>query len=154
MDAELTVLASSAATTIVTLLSTDAWDQVKAKVGALWRRFRPEQVEAIEEELVRGHLEIGNADETVALAITKDWESRLLRLLAADAAVAAELSHVIDELAPLSETRQVRGSVWQSAKASGRSTVIQVGGDATLGELPLVPSRHTDAGLGTEGEGW
>jgi hypothetical protein len=46
------------------------------------------------------------------------------------------------------EGRQVRGSVWQSAKASGGSTVIQVGGDATMGELPLVPSRRTGARAG------
>jgi hypothetical protein len=153
MDAELAVLASSAATTIVTLMTTDAWDLVKAKVVALWRRFRPEQADAIEAELTRGHLEIGSADETVALAITKDWESRLLRLLAADADVAAELRHVVDELAALREGRQVRGSVWQSAKASGGSTVIQVGGDATMGELPLVPPRRTGAGAGASGGG-
>jgi len=51
------------------------------------------------------------------------------------------------------EGRQVRDSVWQSAKASGGSTVIQVGGDATMGELPLVPSRRTGAGAGTQGAG-
>lgn len=154
MDAKLAVLASSAATTVVNLLATDAWDQVKAKVGALWRRFRPDQVDAIEAALARGHLEIGRANEMVALAVTKDWESRLLRLLASDAAVAAELTRVVDELASLMEARQVRDSVWQSAKASGRSTVIQVGGDATLGELPLNSSRHTGACVGAQGKGW
>jgi hypothetical protein len=146
MDAELAVLASSAATTIVTLLATDAWDEVKAKVGALWRRFRPQEAHAVEAELTQGHLEIEGADETVTLAIARHWESRLLRLLAADAAVAAELRHVVDEFAPIGEDRQVRGSVRQSAKASGRSTVIQIGGDATIGELPLISSRHSSAG--------
>lgn len=152
MGGELAVLASSAATAIVTLMATDAWDQVKAKVGALWRRFRPEQADAIEAELTRGHLELVSADETVALAVTKDWESRLLRLLASDADVAADLKHVVDELASLMERGQVRGSVRQSAKASGGSTVIQVGGDATMG-VPLVPSRRKGAGAGTEGGG-
>jgi hypothetical protein len=153
MDTELAVLVSSAATTIVTLMATDAWDQVKAKVGALWRRFRPEQADAIEAELTRGHLEIGSADETVALAITRDWESRLLRLLAADADVAAELRHVVDELVALREGRQVRGSVRQSAKASGGSTVIQVGGDGTMGALPLVLPWRTGSSPGASGEG-
>jgi hypothetical protein len=153
MDGELAFLASSAAATIVTMMTTAAWDQVKARVVALWRRFKPDQADAIEAELTRGHLEIESADETVALAINKDWESRLLRLLAADADVAAELRHVVDELAALRESRQVRGSVRQSAKASGGSTVIQVGGDATMGELPLVPSQRTGAGAGAEGGG-
>jgi hypothetical protein len=77
MDTELAVLASSAATTIVTLMATDAWDQVKAKVGALWRRFRPAQADAIEAELTRGHLEIVSADETVALAAFEADAERL-----------------------------------------------------------------------------
>jgi hypothetical protein len=124
------------------LLATDAWEQVKEKLVMLWRRFRPEQADAIEAELTQRHLEIESADETVALAITKDLESRLLRLLAANVTVAAELRRVVDELGSLKATQQVRGSVRQSAKATGRSTVIQVGGDATIGELPLIPGRH------------
>jgi len=153
MDGELAVLASSAAVTITNLLATDAWEQVKEKIVGLWRRFRPEQADAIEAELTRGHLEIGSAGETVALAITKDWESWLLRLLAADASVAAELSRVVDELGPLKTGQQVRRSVRQSAKASGRSTVIQVGGDATIGELPLISGRRTGADAGALGAG-
>jgi hypothetical protein len=136
MDGELVALAGSAATTIVTLLATDAWGEVKEMTGGLWRRFRPELADDAEQELDRAHAEIATADETVALAITREWESRLLRLLAADAGAAAELSRV---LAKLSQSRpaQQRAAVRQTAKASGHSTVIQVGGDATIGELPL-----------------
>src|SRR6266851_5235831 len=137
MDAELAVLASSAATTIVNLLATDAWGQVKEKVGVLWRRFRPDQADTVAAELDRARLEIQGADETVALAIARDWESRLLRLLAADAAVAAELSRVTAELRRIPAGQQTRGDVWQNARASGQSTVIQIGGDGTIGALPL-----------------
>jgi hypothetical protein len=136
MDGELAALAGSAATTIVTLLATDAWGEVREKIGGLWRRFRPESADAAEQELDRAHAEIAIADQTVALAITREWESRLLRLLAADADAASELGRI---LADLSESRpaQRRGAVRQTAKASGHSTVIQVGGDAAIGELPL-----------------
>jgi hypothetical protein len=153
MDGELAALASSASVTITNLLATDAWEQVKEKIGGLWRRFRPEQADAIEAELTRAHLEIESADEAVVLAITKDLESRLLRLLAANVTVAAELRRVVDELGSLKAGQQVRGSVWQSAKASGRSTVIQVGGDATMGELPLIPGRHPGGSAGAPGAG-
>ena len=137
LDAELAVLASSAATTIVNLMATDAWDQVKERVGVLWRRFAPQQADAVAAELDRARLEIQDMDETVALATTRDLESRLLRLLAADAAVAPELSRAVAELKQIPAGQQARGHVWQSARASGQSTVIQIGGDGTIGELPL-----------------
>ena len=136
MDGELVALAGSAATTIVTLLATDAWGEVKEMIGGLWRRFRPEQADAAEQELDRAHAEIATGDETVSLAISREWESRLLRLLAADASAADELSRILAKLSQ-SHLVQRRGAVQQSARASGHSTVIQVGGDATLGELPL-----------------
>jgi hypothetical protein len=142
MGAELASLASSAAATIANLLATDAWEQVKKKIGVLWRRFRPDQAAGIEAELERGHLEIRDADDTVALAITRDWESRLLRLLDAEPTVADELSRVVAELRQVQAGRPGQGRVWQSAKASGRSTVIQVGGNATLGQPIPLPDRR------------
>lgn len=137
MDAELAVIASSAATSIVKLMVTDAWDQAKDKIGALWRRFRPEQAADVVLDLDRARLEMASADQTVALAILREWESRLLRLLAADSAVADELNRVVSEFRQLLATPQSRGDVRQSARASGQSTVIQIGGDGTIGELPL-----------------
>ena len=108
----------------------------------MWRRFRPEQADAVESDLNRARLEIAGADETVALAISREWESRLLRLLAADSAVAAELSLVVAELRQIPAGAQARGDVRQSAKASGQSTVIQIGGDGTIGGLPPVRQRQ------------
>lgn len=142
MGAELSVLASSAATTIVKLMTTDAWDQVKGKMGALWRRYGPEQARDVESDLDRARMEIAGADETVALAISREWESRLLRLLAADSAVAAELSRVVAELRQIPAGGSARGDIWQSARASGRSTVIQIGGNGSIGELPLIRQRQ------------
>jgi hypothetical protein len=146
MDSELAVIASSAATTIVNLLATDAWHQVKDKIGDLWRRFRPEQAEAVESELDRARREITGADETVTLAVTREWESRLLRLLAADSAVTADLGRVVSELRQISAGAQARGDVRQSARASGQSTVIQIGGDGAIGEFPHIRQRHVPGG--------
>src|SRR5260370_779915 len=142
MSADPGVFASSAPTTVVGLMATDAWDQVKEKIGGLWRRFRPELAYAVESDLDRARLEIAGADETVVLAISREWESRLLRLLAADSAVAAELSRVVAELRQIPAGEQARGDVWQSARASGQSTVVLVGGDGAIGGLPLVRQRQ------------
>ena len=71
MDTELAALAASSATTIVTLLTTDAWDQVKQKMTALWRRFKPDQADTIGVELARSRLEIQNADAATARASAK-----------------------------------------------------------------------------------
>jgi hypothetical protein len=127
-------LAAAAATTIVNLLATDAWGKAKEKVGALWRRFHPEQADAVEAELAQAHDEVRGGDETAVRAQALYWESRLLRLMSADAAVAAELARVVDELRADSPSTY---TVSQRAKATGRSTVIQVGRDAQIGEKPL-----------------
>jgi hypothetical protein len=67
-------------------------------IGRLWQRFRPELADAAEQELDRARAEIVTAYQMVALAITREWESRLLRLLAADADAAAELSRIVVKL--------------------------------------------------------
>ena len=130
-------LAATAATTIVTLLATDAWGTVKEKIGALWRRFRPHEADAVEAELAQAHDEAAVADAAITRAQALYWESRLVRLLASDNAVAAELARVIEELAAPGKG-QPAGSVTQHAKASDHSMVIQVGGSARLGALPAI----------------
>jgi hypothetical protein len=146
MDGELAALAGSAATTIVTLLATDTWGEVKEKIGGFWRRFRPEQADAAEQELDRSRREIATADYKVAPDIIREWESRLLPLLAADSAAAPELVRVLADLSQSRVGLRI-GAVRQTAKASGLSTIIQVGGDATLGEFSLIPNP-----LGGRGE--
>jgi hypothetical protein len=142
MDAELGVLAASAATTVVNLLATDAWGQVKEKMVGLWRCFRPEQADVVGADLDRARLELRTADETVVLAITREWESLLLRLLAVDAATAAELRRVTAELEAIPVASRAHGDVRQSVKASGRSTVIQIAGDGTVSGFPSPHQRR------------
>lgn len=142
MDGELVSLASSAAGTVVTLLATDAWTQVREEIGALWRRLRPGhagQVADAEAALNRDREEIAGSvgDDVVGRALRAEWEARFLRLLGSDAAAAAELARVASELDGLRRDRNV--SVRQDGIASGRGTVIQVGGDARIGRLASGP---------------
>jgi hypothetical protein len=51
VDAESAMLASTAAT--MTLLTADAWIQVKKEIGGLWRRVRPAEADAVVAEIER-----------------------------------------------------------------------------------------------------
>ena len=136
MDSESAALVSSAATTVVALLTTDAWTQVKKEVGGLWRRFRPSHAETVEADLAEAREEALAGGGTVTGALVSEWESRLRRLLAADRAVAGELARVTGVLAvylPRGE-RGGNETVSQIGIADNRSTVIQVGRDARIGE--------------------
>jgi len=51
VDGDLAVLCSAAATTLVTLMTTDSWERVKAGFAGLWRRVHPGQAAAVEADL-------------------------------------------------------------------------------------------------------
>ncbi|ALC19767.1 predicted protein [Streptomyces pristinaespiralis ATCC 25486] len=51
MEAELTLLAGAAGTTIATLLATDTWNGMRNGVLALWRRVRPDHEEQVAAQL-------------------------------------------------------------------------------------------------------
>jgi hypothetical protein len=155
VDTESAVLASTAAATMVTLLTTDAWAQAKKEIGGLWRRSRPEHADAVEADLTEARDEALAAaeseDERIALALTVEWESRLRRLVAADATAAAELARVVTALSGLlerttaeREKRHENITITQDAHTSGHSTVIQVAGDARIGKVVLAPGGHDD----------
>ena len=55
MDTEIAALASTAAATMVTLLTTDAWTRVKEEISGLWRRFRPEHAATVAADLAAAH---------------------------------------------------------------------------------------------------
>lgn len=56
MDGESLALASTAATTLVTLLTTDAWAKAKQEMASLWQRFRPEHADVVAAEIAAGSM--------------------------------------------------------------------------------------------------
>ncbi|GAA3015867.1 hypothetical protein GCM10020229_28790 [Kitasatospora albolonga] len=133
MDTEITLLASTAGTTIATLLATSAWNGVRDGVLALWRRARPDheaevaaQLEASRRELLRAESE---GDEETGQEIAAEWQGRLRRFLVAHPDQARELRELLNELGP-----DVRPStvVDQRASASGSARVYQAGRDLTI----------------------
>jgi hypothetical protein len=103
VDAELVTLASSGASTLVTLMVTDGWHDLKAKVAGLLRRERADP-SAVDEQLERSRAELFAArerDDLGALAdIEAEWRLRLKRLLQDDQGAAPELAALVAQLAP------------------------------------------------------
>ncbi|OKJ14058.1 hypothetical protein [Kitasatospora sp. CB01950] len=129
------VLAGQAATTVVTLLATDAWEGAKTAVAGAWRRLRPERAESIEQELDDTREDVlraradGTEDETLT-ALAGDWERRFRRLIGDNPALAAEIRRVLDEeLTPAlpPEQRAAGGTVFHATVTNGN--VYQAGRD-------------------------
>jgi hypothetical protein len=133
MDSESVALASTAAATVVTLLTTDAWAKAKQEITGLWRRYRPEHADIVEAELAEAHNEAVAGDEAVARALAAEWESRLRQLMAADATAANELSRVVSTLTRALAEQDKKVTINQQVTASGHAAVIQVAGDARIG---------------------
>ncbi|MGA5703378.1 hypothetical protein [Peterkaempfera bronchialis] len=134
MDAELMALSSTAATTVVGLLATDAWEQARHAMGSLWRRVHPQRAETVEAELTEARTEVlaarASGDEQAEQALVEEWQSRLRRLLAADPQLADEMRRIVAEFAAEPPSGDgTPGTVRQDAKASHGSRVYQAGRD-------------------------
>jgi hypothetical protein len=102
MDSKLRALTYTAATTVVQLLATAAWEQATTAIDGLWGRVHPERVETVHAELEETRAEVLAArwvgDEQVEQALVGEWQGRLRRLVAADPQLAGELQRVVAKL--------------------------------------------------------
>ncbi|GAB2801221.1 hypothetical protein GCM10027073_36940 [Streptomyces chlorus] len=130
MDPETALLAQSAGVTLVTLMTTDAWNRTREGVTRLWRRTQPHRAEAVAAELAvtrEDALAAGEADDQETLGeLHAEWQGRLRRLLAARPGAAAELRGLLEELDPGGATGP---AITQHASASGRARIYQAGRD-------------------------
>ncbi|MFE5595994.1 tetratricopeptide repeat protein, partial [Streptomyces sp. NPDC056549] len=105
MDPELAVFAGTAGTTLITLLTTEAWQRVSEGIISLWRRAEPAQAEAISAELEVTRMDLlaarDGGDLEVGGELRAEWQGRIHRLLAAHPEEAVALQRLIDELQPL-----------------------------------------------------
>lgn len=136
MDPE---LVTQAATTLVNLAATTAWEQARKAVVELWRRIRPERADALDADLAQTRTELLVArragDQQAEQDLVGEWRNRLRRYLAADPELAAGLHRLLtEELAPaLAATTQERGPVLY-ASAGARSRIYQAGRDQHITE--------------------
>jgi hypothetical protein len=135
MDADLAALWSAAATTLVTLMTTDSWQQVKAGFANLWRRARPEQADAVEGDLEAARdaavAALRDGDEEAKGELAAEWRSRLRRLAGTDESLQAEVRRLVEEYRPLMADGPA-GPVVMVARASGGSRINQAGRDQTV----------------------
>lgn len=134
MDPEMTMLAGTAGTTLVTLLTTEAWQRARDGIASLWRRAEPERAEAISAELdvTRRDLLAAQAggDGESRNELGAEWQGRMRRLLAAHPEETEALRTLLAELAPHAPAGT---SVTQHATASGHARVYQAGRDQNFG---------------------
>ncbi|MFE2823110.1 hypothetical protein [Streptomyces sp. NPDC059271] len=135
MEPEIAALASSAGTTVVTLMATDAWQRVREGIASLWRRGHAERVEAVAAELdaTREDLlaALAAGDQGVEGELQVEWQGRIRRLLAARPEVAEDLRTLLNEFDPLAGTAP---SITQHATASNHARIYQAGRDQHISE--------------------
>ncbi|MCQ4208749.1 hypothetical protein [Streptomyces longispororuber] len=115
-------------------MTTDAWQQTRGAVTALWRRVRPEQADAVSGELTALRTMVTGEDgERAAAALTELWQLRLHELLLADSRHTEELTQELHELTEALRAAAPAaprvGSVRMEARATGHGRVYQSGGD-------------------------
>jgi hypothetical protein len=105
MEAELTALAASGATTLVGLMVTESWTQARDRVARFFGRgsdgtSAEEELRLSREELVAAR---ESGDEAAEADIEAGWRMRMRRALQANPQAAEELRQLLAELTPEAE---------------------------------------------------
>ncbi|MCC3769330.1 hypothetical protein [Streptomyces sp. UNOC14_S4] len=129
---------------IIGALATDAWRQARDAIVELWARVRPDQAEAVGVELNDARTQVVAAlregDTAMAEDLTGYWRLQIRQLLREDPAFAADVRRLLDErLAPMRPPAEQGGipqQLTQTAEVSGHGQAFQIGGSATIHQLP------------------
>ncbi|MFJ4685104.1 hypothetical protein [Streptomyces sp. NPDC088789] len=129
-------VAQLAGSALVAAMATDAWQQARGGVVALWRRVRPEEAQAVDEELSDAQTVLLADDSGGSAAeLTEVWRARLLTLLLADRQRTDELAAELDRLTrSLASVPPRTGPVRMNARATGGGRIYQAGRDMTINE--------------------
>ncbi|MFM9611135.1 hypothetical protein [Streptomyces niveiscabiei] len=110
MEAELVALAGTGATTIVGLMATEAWDQVRQRVVRLFARGGDGGADAMDGELTASRTALVAAPEEETADVTASVRMRLRRLLAENPEAAEELRLLVEEFTP-AQNNSVRNTI-------------------------------------------
>ncbi|MGW4797666.1 hypothetical protein ACWEPC_35125 [Nonomuraea sp. NPDC004297] len=93
MEAELMALAASGASTLITLMVSDAWSQTKDRLAAVLGRIGDEKETLEELEASRAELvsAVAEADDVTVAAVESAWRARLSQLLLSDPSCVEDL---------------------------------------------------------------
>ncbi|MGV9787858.1 hypothetical protein [Streptomyces sp. NPDC003435] len=135
MDPELAALAATAGTTLVSSLTTEAWQRARDGIASLWRSSQPERADAITAEVDTTRVDLmaaqGGGDAGTPAELGAEWQGRIRRLLVAHPEAADDLRSLLAELTPAAS---VTPSVTQHATASGQGRIYQAGRDQNFTE--------------------
>ncbi|SHL95164.1 hypothetical protein [Actinacidiphila paucisporea] len=155
MEAELTALATSGATTVVGLMASDAWAQVRGRLARFFARGG--EAGAVDAELEQSRQELTAAraadDDLAAGDVEAEWRTRLRRTLGADPAAAEELRRLLAELDPAGAAGQAPTSVVHNTFSGGvNHGVVMQGRDFRFGAMTFHASGAVppEAAEGTE----
>ncbi|MFI0259833.1 hypothetical protein ACH4OW_12465 [Streptomyces sp. NPDC017056] len=116
-------------------MATDGWQQARERVATLWRRFRPDDVEACMQDLdaayATSHGGAAGAPQNDS-SVHATWQGRLLTLLLSDHAAAEEvrqLTHILHAMNPAPPPH-----VTQRAEVRDHGRVYQAGRDQYIPE--------------------
>ncbi|WP_306322284.1 MULTISPECIES: hypothetical protein [unclassified Streptomyces] len=102
MDAELTTLATTVATTLVQQMTTDAWTRMRDRIARVLGRGGGGEEEAVVGELDEAREQLLAAreagDEAAADDVAAEWRSRMRRTLGRNPEQAEELRRILREL--------------------------------------------------------
>ncbi|WP_395296885.1 hypothetical protein ACF9IK_28145 [Kitasatospora hibisci] len=131
---------ASGATTVVGLMATDAWTQVRTRLAALFGRGRNTEEVSAELEEIRVEVVRAGDDAELIEDSTAEVRGRIRRLVRQDPATAAELQAILDEFRPHlpEQPRAVVNNAIHGGSFGG-GIVIQAHTSTVNGVLPQEP---------------
>ncbi|MFF3878196.1 hypothetical protein [Streptomyces sp. NPDC001978] len=132
MDAAALALVTTSANSLVSLMTSEVWEQVKSGVAALFRRGRRAEGGAIEDELdesvreLRASLESG--DQETQEELCQQWRGKLRRLIREEPELIVELQSLLNEWSSLEAVKgNATPTIYQTATARDGGRVYQQG---------------------------
>jgi dsDNA-specific endonuclease/ATPase MutS2 len=132
MDATALALVTTSANSLVSLMTSEVWEQVKSGVAALFRRGRRAEYIAIEEELDESARELRvsleNGDQETQEELRQQWRGKLRRLIREEPELFAELRSLLNEWSSLETTKgNATHIIHQTATARDGGRIYQQG---------------------------
>ncbi|MFC5668419.1 hypothetical protein ACFP3U_36360 [Kitasatospora misakiensis] len=125
MEAEIAQLVTTGATTVVGLMATEGWTQLRSRLARLLGRGRDAEEVSAELEEIRVEVVRADGDAELVGDQAAELRNRIRRLLRQDPQAAVELRALLEEFTP----RQQSGSTVYNQISGGtfNGSVIQAG---------------------------
>ncbi|MFB7473305.1 hypothetical protein [Kitasatospora sp. NPDC056184] len=143
MEAEIAQLVTTGATTVVGLMATEAWTQLRSRLAGLLGRGRDAEEVSAELEEIRVEVVRADGDTELVGDQTAELRNRIRRLLRQEPDAAGELRALLEEFTPR-QPRQVviTHTVNTIDHGTVNGTVIMTGPvHGTIGQHPAPPGN-------------